>query len=806
MILSNGTILGDRYEIVEKIGTGGMAIVYRGKDKKLERNVTIKILREEFTNDEDFISKFKIEARSAARLSHPNIVNVYDVGEEGNIYYIIMEYIHGDTLKQAIIKKAPFDSKSTINVSIQMAMALSHAHKNHVVHRDIKPQNILVGADGVIKVADFGIARATTTSTVTTSANAIGSVYYFSPEQARGGYVDEKSDIYSLGITMFEMITGHIPFEGETSVAIALKHINEELPDIRQYNPNITKSLEGIIKKATMKRSDERYTNIDLLLADLIRARTDSSGDFIEDLPSHINTATIQMSDEQMKDISRNRMRPSETIQEIEIPQVVENESKRKLKISKDDDDFENTNYIEDIPKRTFYNDNKKEENFPEIDIMNINRNSNTVQNNDFEDNYQNLKPTPRRTDRSSVNRNYPQSRKETSYKRNNQDEDDYDRSKEKKVIIAAIITALIIISAITVVGIKFLNASEAQNDIFQGEKNYAPLLLGKIFEQAQAENPELKIVKDGEEYSDYEIGLISSQDIEEGQEISKDTEIKVKVSLGLEKHIMINLLNKDEDAAREELAAIVKNIEIDVDYEFSNDTEIGHIMSQNPEEGEGFVSTDKITLIVSKGEEFKKVPVPNLIGMTEAAAEKELNKNGLIRGEVVYVDSDAQKGNVIKQTVDEGREVNKNSVVGIVVSKGKPEQEQNQKEDNTQPEQNNAQQENNTQPEENNAKPEENSTQPEENNVQPENSNNTSQNSESNSNSEGTRNFPIYLPEGGTYGDTVHVKVLKINEDGTTTTVVDTQKETSSFPYSVSITTKESEEVQCFIDGNLIW
>lgn len=222
MLLNPGTVLSGRYEILEKIGSGGMAVVYRGRDRKLDRYVTVKVLREEFVGDEEFIERFRSEACSVARLSHPNIVRAYDVGEDGDINYIVNEYIHGDTLKKAIKEKAPFDSRSTINVAIQIASALSQAHKAHIVHRDIKPQNILVGTDGVVKVTDFGIARAATASTMTTTANAAGSVHYFSPEQARGGYVDEKSDIYSLGITMFEMITGVLPFQGNNSVSIAL--------------------------------------------------------------------------------------------------------------------------------------------------------------------------------------------------------------------------------------------------------------------------------------------------------------------------------------------------------------------------------------------------------------------------------------------------------------------------------------------------------------------------------------------------------------------------------------------------------
>ena len=281
-MLAIGTVLAGRYELLEKIGSGGMAIVFRGRDEKLQRYVTVKILREEFIGDEEFIARFRSEALAAARLSHPNIVRVYDVGQDGTIYFIVMEYIHGDTLKEAIKEKAPFDTKSTVNVALQIASAISHAHKNHIVHRDIKPQNILVGTDGIVKVTDFGIARAANGATMATSTTAMGSVHYFSPEQARGGYVDEKSDIYSLGITMFEMVTGQLPFQANTSVAVAMKQINEELPDIRQYNPKVSASLEAIIKKATRKKSDERYATVEEMIEDLTKAKNDINHNFTQ--------------------------------------------------------------------------------------------------------------------------------------------------------------------------------------------------------------------------------------------------------------------------------------------------------------------------------------------------------------------------------------------------------------------------------------------------------------------------------------------------------------------------------------------
>ena len=228
-----GMTLGNRYEIVEKIGSGGMAIVYKAKCRLLDRYVAIKILKEEFTEDDDFIRKFRRESQAAASLSHPNIMNIYDVGsvenEKNKIHYIVMEYIKGKTLKEVITEKGKLSTDETVSFSKQIAEALSHAHKNHIIHRDIKPHNIMITEDNRLKVTDFGIARAVTSSTITTTSSVLGSVHYFSPEQARGGYTDEKSDIYSLGIVMYEMLTGKVPFDGDTPIGVALKHVQEEM-------------------------------------------------------------------------------------------------------------------------------------------------------------------------------------------------------------------------------------------------------------------------------------------------------------------------------------------------------------------------------------------------------------------------------------------------------------------------------------------------------------------------------------------------------------------------------------------------
>ena len=262
-------ILSGRYELLEKIGDGGMAVVYKGKDKLLNRFIAVKILRPEFTKDATFVENFKRESQAAAGLSHPNIVGVYDVGREGNINYIVMELIEGDTLNKIIEKEAPMDYRKVIDISKQVASALRIAHKNKIIHRDVKPHNIMVTNDGVVKLADFGIARAVNDATLSTGSKIVGSVHYFSPEQARGNYVDERSDIYSLGIVMYEMLTGKVPFDGDNPVTVALKHINEEITPPRELEPSIPPALERIVMKATSKFQTNRYANADELIQDL---------------------------------------------------------------------------------------------------------------------------------------------------------------------------------------------------------------------------------------------------------------------------------------------------------------------------------------------------------------------------------------------------------------------------------------------------------------------------------------------------------------------------------------------------------
>ncbi|WP_026504854.1 Stk1 family PASTA domain-containing Ser/Thr kinase [Butyrivibrio sp. NC3005] len=274
-----GMIIGDRFEVQEKIGTGGMSDVYRALDHKLNRPVAVKILKQEFSENQNFVDKFRTEAQAAAGLMHPNIVNIYDVGNDKGIHYIVMELVDGITLKKYIEKKQRLTVREAVSIAIQVAMGLEAAHKNGIVHRDIKPQNIMISKDGKVKVTDFGIAKAASSNTIT--SNVMGSVHYTSPEQARGGFSDAKSDIYSLGVTIFEMVTGRVPFNGDTTVAIAIKHIQETFPNPKEYASNLPVSVEKIILKCCQKSPDRRYQSAGDLIKDLKRSLITPDEDFV---------------------------------------------------------------------------------------------------------------------------------------------------------------------------------------------------------------------------------------------------------------------------------------------------------------------------------------------------------------------------------------------------------------------------------------------------------------------------------------------------------------------------------------------
>ena len=278
-----GKIIGNRYEILEEVGLGGMATVYKAKDHVLNRLVAVKVLKDEFTTDTEFIKRFNTEAQAAASLSHPNIVSIYDVGheDENNLYYIVMELVQGKTLKEIINSEGVLSWKWAVNIAMQIASALELAHKNGIVHRDIKPHNIIITEDGIAKVTDFGIAKAVSNSTITAFGTTIGSVHYFSPEQAKGGFTDAKSDLYSLGVVMYEMLTGKVPFDADTPVSVALKHMQEDPKEPIELNPEIPSAVNQIVIKAMQKEPSARYQNATEMLHDLSKALKDPDGDFV---------------------------------------------------------------------------------------------------------------------------------------------------------------------------------------------------------------------------------------------------------------------------------------------------------------------------------------------------------------------------------------------------------------------------------------------------------------------------------------------------------------------------------------------
>ncbi len=350
-----GMVIGDRYEVLEKIGTGGMSDVYKAKDHKLNRLVAVKVLKQEFSENENFVSKFRVEAQSTAGLMHPNIVNVYDVGDEDGINYIVMELVDGITLKKYIEKKVRLSVKEAVSIAIQVGMGLEAAHNNNIIHRDIKPQNIMISKDGKVKVTDFGIAKAATSNTIT--SNVMGSVHYTSPEQARGGYSDAKSDIYSLGITLFEMLTGRVPFNGDTTVAIAIKHIQEDLPSPADYNDDIPISVEKIVLKCCQKSPDRRYQSAAELITDLKKSLITPDKDFVSLVDPDEEGATRVASEAEMSGAKSTEGRVSDT-EQMRLNRTSSKDYKRdddyddysrdKKKPRKDYDDYDDFYYEND--------------------------------------------------------------------------------------------------------------------------------------------------------------------------------------------------------------------------------------------------------------------------------------------------------------------------------------------------------------------------------------------------------------------------------------------------------------------------
>ncbi len=609
-----GMIFGDRYEILEKIGTGGMSDVYKAKDSKLSRNVAVKVLKQEFSENDNFVSKFRVEAQAAAGLMHPNIVNVYDVGEEQGIYYIVMELVEGITLKKYIEKKARLTYKEAVSIAIQVGLGIEAAHNNHIIHRDIKPQNIIISKDGKVKVTDFGIAKAATSNTIT--SNVMGSVHYTSPEQARGGYSDEKSDIYSLGVTMFEMLTGRVPFNGETTVAIAIKHIQEEMPSPREYVSEIPYCVEDIVLKCCEKSPDRRYQNMHSLVDDLKQALLTPEEDFVDRGDAVMDGGTRSVTEDEMREI---KGRSADYGYQETYPSK-ENSSMRLADEEYYGEDMDASDAEEE------YDYDPKMERITTIlaiiagiVIVGIiivlavrlfgngkepvgggGSGSSPVLGEDITGNAD-----------SSVVQDGP---------------------------------ALVTMKA--VVGEK---VDDARNEL---------LALG------------LTPLVSYQESDDTQKGIVMDCTVAEGVQIEVGSSVTLTVGSGTDSVEMVSVIGQTYEQALSSLSQ--KGFTVNKSESYSDTVEAGYVISQNPDGGTKAEKGCVVTVTVSLGKEDKKVRVPNLLGLSEADAIVAVVESGLSVGTVTEVYSDEQaEGLVCYQSLANFSYVDPETTIDFNVSLG---------------------------------------------------------------------------------------------------------------------------------------
>ncbi len=649
-MLKPGTILDDRYEIIDVVGTGGMSTVYRAKDERLKRFVAIKVLKSDYSSDQNFVSKFRAEAQSSAGLTHPNIVSVYDVCEDDGRYFIVMELVEGITLKEYINLNGRLSMAQAIDFSIQIASGLEAAHEHHVIHRDIKPQNIIVSKSGNIKVTDFGIAKAATSTTMSTTG--IGSVHYISPEQARGGYSDERSDIYSLGITMYEMVTGRVPFEGDTNVAIALMHIQNDMIPPRQLFSDIYPSFEKIIIKASQKKPERRYLTAAALIADLNRVKENPNIDIIVASNNVVGAPTQQFTSEDMQKIKsgvRGYADPNMGAQ----PQGPASSEVRP-----------------DRSRIDALLNQQDEEDYYDEPVQPRRGNLKRVDDYDDYDNY------------DDYNNNQYGSRRDDDY---DDDEDDTDPKLEKAVMIGGIAAAVIVAVIIFVFvgstmgwfgfGSKEKKTTAAATTEASTEVAKIKMIdvVGLSQKAAEKDLKEagFKNYKFVEENSlDVKDGYVIRQSVEHGTEIAKDAEIVITVSAGAEELEIADVKGYEEDDAFELLQK--QGFKPTRSYKFDDDIEEGKVISTDPSAGSKAKAGDTVVIYVSQGKEEKTVEVPDLAGLSENAAKGALETNNLTLGNVSYeFNSDVAAGLVIRQSVSAKTEVKEGTTVDIVVSNG---------------------------------------------------------------------------------------------------------------------------------------
>ena len=647
-----GMLIADRYEVLEKIGTGGMSVVYKAKDHKLNRFVAVKILKQEFSDNANFVSKFRVEAQAAAGLMHPNIVNVYDVGDEHGMYYIVMELVDGITLKKYIEKKSRLSAKEAVSIAIQVAMGLEAAHRNHIIHRDIKPQNIIISKDGKVKVTDFGIAKAATSNTIT--SNVMGSVHYTSPEQARGGYSDERSDIYSLGITIFEMLTGRVPFNGETTVAIAIKHIQEPMPSPRDFVPDIPVSVERIVLKCCEKSPDRRYQNITELIDDLKLSLIHPDDDFVKMINPDEESATRMAPDRENQTMQENyRQRDFDTGEGYRDEEGYAAEPDYG---TQDPGGYQEGGYADQ---------GYREENYQEPP-----RNERPYR----EEGYRGRRPADRLDEPLRKNTRKPQHYDQDDYSQDFDDGNEDDPGREKRItalsIAAAVIIGLLIIflaaSRLGLIG----GSSSGNATESVSEESVMPAVIGKDLDTAKQALNDLGVTVEVTygESSAYDEGIVIASSVEEGTAIRSGQSVVLTVSTGQSGIEVPDVTGKSKAEAVATLKS--KGFQVEEKDESSDDVDEGNVISQDPEGGKTAASDATITITVSTGPQ--QVSVPNLVGMTQSSATTKLSDSGLRVGNVTQQESDQSEGTVIAQSVDAGTDVDPDTAVDITVSSGK--------------------------------------------------------------------------------------------------------------------------------------
>ena len=607
-----------------------MSDVYKAKDHVLGRFVAIKVLKPEFSEDVGFVSKFHTEAQSAAGLEHPNIVNIYDVGSEDGLHYIVMEYIEGITLKTYIEKKGRLTFKEAVSIAIQVGRGIEAAHNKNIVHRDIKPQNIMISTEGKVKVMDFGIARAATSNTI--HSDVMGSVHYSSPEQARNGFIDGKSDIYSLGIVMYEMVTGRVPFDGDTTVSIAIQHLQEEMVPPSAYAPDLPISLEKIILKCTQKSPSRRYQNIGDLIQDLKKALVHPNEDFVTVVPLMNQDKTRVISEQELNQIKRK--------QEDEYADNYDDTYEDEY----DDDGYDDDGYDEyDGDEDGEYEDDYEDEDYEDENAGN------------------GLNP-----------------------------------KMEKAITIMGIVVAIIIVFIIIyLVGsffglFKFGSSkkadtqaetqtqtqvqteSDSESEEDDADKVTMIDVRGMTYDDAKdaLNKVGLGIFKNGTQSSDdYAEGEIVSQDVEKGEKVDKNTTVKVVISSGKGSVPVPDVSGKSSDDATSKLEA--EGFKVSTDYKYSDTVAQGKVVETAPSAGTSAQKGETVTIYLSRGPEGTEMP--NLIGQTEEQAKSTLNSMGCSVNVNTEYNTTQEAGKVVGQSIDPGVRVTSGTTVTIAISKGEP-------------------------------------------------------------------------------------------------------------------------------------